>query len=96
MDIPSGLAPINLIHLDDCVGITKAIIKQGVFGHTVNAVAPHHPAKMVFYTQSATKSGLELPEFLPELKEWKIVNSDMVGKELNYQYEIANWYDWLA
>jgi nucleoside-diphosphate-sugar epimerase len=95
-DVPNGLAPINLIHLNDCIGITKAVIEQGAFGHTINAVAPHHPAKMAFYMQAATKSGLELPEFLPELKEWKIVNSVMVGREFNYQYEIADWYDWLA
>lgn len=94
--IPNGLAPINLIHLDDCIGITKAIIAQDVFGVVINACAPHHPAKFEFYTQAAEKSGLVLPAFLPELKEWKVVDSVVVGQELKYEYEIGNWFEWLA
>jgi nucleoside-diphosphate-sugar epimerase len=92
-DIPNGLAPINLIHLNDCIGITKAIIKQDIFGFVINACAPHHPAKSEFYTQASERSGLELPAFLPELNEWKIVSSVVVGKELKYEYEIGNWFD---
>ncbi|TFF33248.1 SDR family oxidoreductase [Mucilaginibacter psychrotolerans] len=95
-DIPNGLAPINLIHLDDCIGITKAIIAQDIFGITINAVAPHHPEKAEFYTMAAAKSGLELPVFLPELKEWKVVDSVAVGQRLHYIYEIPNWYEWLS
>ena len=90
-DIPNGLAPINLIHLDDCIGISKAIIAQDVFGTTINAVAPHHPEKAEFYAMAAAKSGLELPVFLPELKEWKIVDSMVAGQELNYEYQVNNW-----
>lgn len=95
-DIPNGLAPINLIHLDDCIGITRAIIAQDVFGITINAVAPHHPEKAEFYAMAAAKSGLELPVFLSELKEWKIVDSMVVGQKLAYGYSIADWLDWLV
>lgn len=95
-DIPNGLGPINLIHLDDCIGITKAIIAQDVFGKTINAVAPHHPAKGEFYTIAGAKAGLELPVFLPDLKEWKIVDSKVVGRELAYDYSIADWLNWLV
>lgn len=89
-NIPNGLAPVNLIHLDDCIGITKAIIAKDVFGYTINACSPHHPPKEKFYTNAAAVAGLELPEFLPELEEWKIVNSVIIGDKLSYQYQ-AVW-----
>lgn len=95
-NIPNGLAPINLIHLDDCLGITKSILKQDVLGYTINACAPHHPAKSEFYSRAAETAGLEQPEFLPELKEWKVVESVVVGDVLKYDYTIANWFEWLA
>lgn len=74
-DIPNGKAPVNLIHLDTCIEVTKAIINQKAFGYTFNVCSPNHPSKTEFYTQAALKSGLETPEFLDELKEWKIVSS---------------------
>jgi nucleoside-diphosphate-sugar epimerase len=94
-DLPNGLAPVNLIHLDDCIGITRAIIQQDVFDLTINACTPHHPPKMNFYAQAAAKAGLALPEFLFELKEWKMVSSAVVGEVLTYNYKIDNWYSWL-
>ncbi|MEP6612012.1 MAG: NAD(P)H-binding protein, partial [Mucilaginibacter sp.] len=35
-DIPNGRAPVNLIHLNDCIGITTAIINQNAFGRVFN------------------------------------------------------------
>jgi nucleoside-diphosphate-sugar epimerase len=94
--IPNGLAPVNMIHQDDCVGLTLAILDKDAFGYTFNACTPHHPPKFVFYTQAAAKSGLVAPEFLQELKEWKIISSQNVDSILGYQYQIENWYDWFA
>jgi nucleoside-diphosphate-sugar epimerase len=73
-EIPNGLAPVNMIHQDDCVGLTMAVLAKDVFGYTLNACTPHHPPKSAFYTQAAAKAGLEQPEFIPELKEWKIIS----------------------
>ena len=95
-DIPNGLAPVNMIHLNDCIGVTEAIINQDVFGCTINACTPHHPQKSLFYARAAAKAGLSAPEFIPELNEWKIVSSVNIPQILNYQYRIQNWNDWLA
>ncbi|RYU86492.1 SDR family oxidoreductase [Mucilaginibacter terrigena] len=95
-DIPNGLAPVNMIHQDDCIGLTFAVLKKDAFGHKLNACAPHHPPKFAFYTQAAAKAGLEQPAFLPELREWKIISSVYTGKVLGYDYKISNWFDWLA
>ncbi|OOQ61140.1 SDR family oxidoreductase [Mucilaginibacter pedocola] len=91
-NIPNGLAPVNLIQRTDCIGITKAIVAQNFFGHTVNACVTHHPTKMWFYTKAAAESGLPLPEFIPELKEWKTISSKVTGDTLQYSYVVKEWY----
>jgi nucleoside-diphosphate-sugar epimerase len=88
-DIPNGKAPVNLIHLSDCIGITKAIIEQDAFGCTFNACSPEHPRKMDFYTAAARKSQLELPHFVDELREWKVVGSKYLVPVLNYSFKAS-------
>lgn len=86
--IPNGDAPVNLIHLDDCIGISKAILTRQAFGYLFNGCSPNHPAKADFYTKAAIDSGFEKPEFIRELKEWKIVESMNVEAILDYQYNV--------
>lgn len=94
-DIPNGNAPINLIHLTDCIGVSLAILDKQAFGQTYNACTPDHPTKAAFYTKAAIRMGLEKPEFLDEKKDWKIVSSLFVGSVLNYQYQITSLMDCL-
>jgi nucleoside-diphosphate-sugar epimerase len=81
-NIPNGLAPVNLIHLVDCVGITQAIIDKGFFGYIINACSPHHPTRNDFYINASAKSGLSLPHFVNERTSWKVVNSKFIPGEL--------------
>ncbi|GAA4307518.1 SDR family oxidoreductase [Mucilaginibacter gynuensis] len=85
-NIPNGKAPVNLIHLDDCIGISHAIIDEQAFGYTFNACSPSHPEKADYYTRAAEASGLEIPEFIDELLEWKVVGSIYVDDVLGYNY----------
>jgi nucleoside-diphosphate-sugar epimerase len=85
-NVPNGEAPVNLIHLDDCVGLTKAILEKDAFGYLFNGCSPNHPTKSDFYTQTAVNAGLEKPEFINELIEWKIVKSVNAGLILNYHF----------
>lgn len=82
-DIPNGLAPINLIHLDDCINIIAAVIEKNYWNKTINAVAEEHPTKKEFYTKATIENdGIE-PVFIEEKKEWKIVKSDLLRADLN-------------
>jgi nucleoside-diphosphate-sugar epimerase len=85
-NIPNGLAPVNLIHQLDCVAITMAVIGRDVFDYLFNAVSPDHPAKSDYYREMADMAGLPLPEFVSELKSWKIVNSINLSKILGYEF----------
>ncbi|HTK20130.1 MAG TPA: SDR family oxidoreductase [Mucilaginibacter sp.] len=92
-DVPNGLAPVNMIHLDDCIGIGSAIIEQDTFGYLFNACSPDHPAKEDFYKDTAIKGGYEAPQFLHELKAWKVIESVNLKPILNYTFKIQNWKD---
>jgi len=87
VNIPNGLAPVNLIYQDDAVGIALAILEKETFGKIYNACSPDHPNRNVFYTSAAQKSGLTEPHFLAEKKAWKIVDSVHVPQFLNYEFK---------
>jgi nucleoside-diphosphate-sugar epimerase len=80
--IPNGQAPVNLIQLEDCIGIIEMVLDKQMWGDTYHAVSPLHPTKAEFYTAAAKSAGLVEPEFVDELKEWKVVDS----KNLPYQW----------
>jgi nucleoside-diphosphate-sugar epimerase len=90
-DIPNGMAPVNLIHLDDCVGISEAIIEKDAFDYLFNACSPDHPQKAAFYKNAALKANLPVPEFINELLQWKVVNSINLQKVLNYKFKVSDW-----
>ncbi len=95
-NVPNGQAPINLIHLEDSVGLTLQIIRLQAFGYIFNGSTPSHPQKQVFYTAAAKAAQLEEPQFIDELNEWKIISSTQVANLLNYTYKVNNWMDWVS
>ncbi len=80
-------APVNLIHRDDCIGITSAIIEQGVWGEVFNGCAATHPSKREFYTHARKLLNLPAPEFAQTFKPaYKIVSHAKVQQVLHYQF----------
>jgi nucleoside-diphosphate-sugar epimerase len=90
-DIPNGLAPVNLIHQQDCVGISEAIIEKAAFGYLFDACSPAHPTKADFYGRTALEAGLQAPEFINELNNWKIVDSVNLKSVLKYEFKVPYW-----
>ncbi|HDZ07312.1 hypothetical protein LCGC14_0118050 [marine sediment metagenome] len=62
-NLTGGDAPINLIHLDDCIGIIRTIIERQHFNDVLNAVYPAHPTKKEYYTKEALKRGIAAPQY---------------------------------
>lgn len=56
-------APINLIHLEDCIEIILQIIEKKAWNEILNAAAPFHPSRERYYTQKAKENNLVLPKF---------------------------------
>lgn len=95
--LSGGEKPVNMIHLDDCIGIIETIVDQNAYGEVFNACAPEHPLRKDFYVEAAVKAGVAPPEFLkPEeedVSKFKIVNSDKLIEELNYNFKYPNPLD---
>ena len=89
-------APINLIHLTDCIGIIESIICHTELAcndcsrsiEVFNAVAPFHPTRKDYYTQKAIELNLPLPEFEKEkISIGKTILSDKVTTVLDYKFK---------
>jgi hypothetical protein len=65
-----------------------AILHKNAFGNLFNACSPHHPTRADFYTQAAIRSGFETPQFIPELKEWKMIRSINIEPILDYNFKV--------
>lgn len=88
-DVPEGNAPINLVHLDDCIAVIEAIIKQEAWGKLYNVCADDHPRKADFYTAQAIQQGFEPPIFLPDATpRFKVVSNELLRRELNYTFKV--------
>jgi nucleoside-diphosphate-sugar epimerase len=82
-------APINLIHLDDCIGIITRILESGCWNETFNAVAPFHPRRKEYYVGKATEMNLPMPEFnSDDVSNGKTILSDKVQNVLKYQFKV--------
>jgi len=82
-------APINLIHLKDCIGIIEAIINQSKWNEVFNAAAPFHPSRETYYTQKAKDLNLVLPKFSSEKTNIKkIISSEKIETILEYKFNL--------
>jgi nucleoside-diphosphate-sugar epimerase len=55
--VPNPLAPVNLIHQDDCVEILFQIVRQQHWSKRFNACSDEHPSREEFYTAAALSLG---------------------------------------
>jgi nucleoside-diphosphate-sugar epimerase len=93
--VPNGLAPVNLIHLNDVLGIITCLVNDQNASGIYNGCAPSHPGKDEFYSLAAEIEGFEQPDFISEKKAWKIVSCSRLTKEFKYHFEIPSLMDWL-
>jgi len=87
-NIANPNAPINLIHLEDCIGISIAILDKDIWGETFNGVMPYHPTREDYYCGEAKAMGLPLPKFNHNLPSaGKTVLSNKVTDVLGYNFK---------
>lgn len=86
-----GQEPINQVHRDDVILIISEVIKQQKWGQTYNVVAPEHPTRQEVVEKTQRDWQIPLSTFVPpELDKFKIVNSNKVQNDLNYQFQYPN------
>ncbi len=92
--VPQPCSLINMIHLEDCIGIVKAIIHQEKWNSVFNGCSPDHAEKRIFYPEMAKLLGNNPPEMdYSQDPSFKIVDGDKVTMELGYQYQIDNFLE---
>ncbi|MEO1484674.1 MAG: SDR family oxidoreductase [Bacteroidota bacterium] len=85
--LKNGTAPVNLIHLEDCIAMLKTIISENYWGEIFNGVFPYHPTKQEYYQNEAQKRGIEAPEYLAsteEMPKGRIVSKNYLLKGHTY------------
>ncbi|WP_282159869.1 SDR family oxidoreductase [Ulvibacterium marinum] len=91
--LANGAAPINLIHLDDCIAILKKIVVQGWWNEVFNAVYPDHPPKAEYYSMEARKRGIPVPDYSEDSvqKGKKVMSSSLIlVKKYRFNTSIYN------
>lgn len=87
-DNKNAVSPVNLIHLEDCLGIIESVVEKDIWGETINAVHPDHPPKEIYYTRVAEEKNLALPGFdLNHPSMGKVVDSVKVKDLFNYNFQ---------
>ncbi len=84
--VANGLAPVNMIHLDDCVAIIKKVVALEYWNQTINACTPHHPSRKEFYTEAIRLYGGTIPEFVEENGQYKLISPKKLITELDYRF----------
>ena len=84
--VAHGEAPVNLIHLYDCVELIRHVLHLGLWGYTFNASAGTHPTRRTFYTAAATRLGLEPPTFEEGTTGGKQIDSSLIRDLTSYQF----------
>lgn len=84
-NLAGRMKPVNLIHLDDCIGFTKTVIEKRLQNKIFNVVSDDHRTREEFYTEHCRKAGLPLPEFdQNDLSQGKIVPNEEMKKYYSF------------
>jgi nucleoside-diphosphate-sugar epimerase len=84
-------APINYIHLEDCIGIIFSVIKNNKWGEIFLGVAPFHPTKKNYFDNLCEKKRIKKLKFSSSKTLInKEINDEKIHKDLNYKFEFPN------
>ena len=80
---------VNLIHQEDAIGLTEYVIQRKLWNKTINGCATEHPFKGAFYTEMASRLGIDPPLFEDKTRSERII-SNQLSIDLGYQYTYPN------
>lgn len=91
-NVANPLAPVNLIHQDDCVEILFQIVRQGQWQQVFNACSEEHPSREAYYTAAALSLGLTPPRFAPPAPSdsFKIIANKKIKQALHYVFQFPD------
>lgn len=85
-NLANPAAPINLIHLTDCINLIKTIIKANKFNQVFHGVQSSPESKATFYKKAAQKRSLELPFFDKKVNVGKKITAEFTSNLLSIEF----------
>ena len=89
----NGKNKVNLIHLDDCIGIIDKVIQENFFGKIINGCTQEHPTKKEYYSWAAEQLNIPAPTFAENEGKWKEVSNKKSTHSLKYNYKYSSPFD---
>lgn len=77
-DLPNGDGPVNLVHSDQVIEVTRYMLDNDVRGQVFNVCSSHHPSRKNYYENKAESLGLEKPIFDKGGHSAKLIVSEKV------------------
>ncbi|MBM7072050.1 SDR family NAD(P)-dependent oxidoreductase [Shewanella sp. 202IG2-18] len=90
--VDDGNAPVNLVHLDDCIHAVKAVLKADSVSSIYNICSPHHPTKSEFYSEAIKRLGRVPPVFVSNSAIKKQVDGSLITRDIDFTYKFDNLY----
>ncbi len=83
----NGEEPVNMIHLEDAVGVVTALVEKPEVRGVFNACAREHPTRAEYYGMASRQTGLEPPVFTDkEPRPWKRIVSEKIREATGYRF----------
>ena len=92
LKIENGLAPVNLIHLVDCIQLIDLIVKKNYWGEIINGCSSVHPTREDYYTFACEKFNFDKPMFIPN-DEGKVVSNEK-SIQLGMKYRMNDPFEY--
>ncbi len=88
-NLKNANAPVNLIHLKDCIGIIQKLVKKDEWDEAFNASTTPHPSRKDYYTSVCKAMDLPLPKFDEDLpSKGKHIDSSKLKRQLGYEFKV--------
>ena len=84
---PNG--KVNLVHLNDCLGIIVKIITHQVWDEVFNACADEHPSRKDFYSRASRALGSPPPQINEQKTSIKIIDNQWIKKKLDFSFYVS-------
>lgn len=88
-DLKDPDGPVNLIHLEDCIGVIHQLILQNIWDDNFNASTTPHPSRKEYYTSICKIKNLPSPQFIESTtSRGKCIDSEKLQQLLNYKFKV--------
>ena len=86
-----GNVPVNILHLDDAVGVIKELVVNDYGNDVFNACSAEHPTRKELYELAGMNEREDMPDLLLMASPpFKIINSDKLRQKTNYKFKYDN------